>query len=174
MSRQTVRPRPANPARARRAEVVQRAAGRWLAAHSVTALRISLGVVIAGFGALKFVPGWSPAEDLVMQTTEKLTFGLVSSQAAVAATAALEVFIGLTLLTGRLLRAGLVAAAGWLGGILSPVVLFPGDLFPGGLPTLAAQYVLKDVILVAGVAVVAAVTLGARLVPDEDEAKNSR
>lgn len=48
---------------------------RWLAQHSITALRISLGLVIAGFGALKFIPGASPAEALVMQTTEALTLG---------------------------------------------------------------------------------------------------
>ena len=41
-------------------------------------------------------------------------------------------------------------------GIMSPLVLFYGDLFPGGLPTLEAQYVLKDIVLAAAGAVVAA------------------
>lgn len=140
---------------------VGRIAG-WLAAHSVTALRISLGIVIAGFGSLKFVPGASPAEDLVMQTTQALTFGVVSGTTAVVITAVLETFIGLTLLTGRGLRAGLVVMAGWLVGIMAPVALFPGEMFPGGLPTLAAQYVLKDVILIAAWAVVAARVLAGR------------
>lgn len=139
-------------------------AAAWLAAHSVLALRVSLGLVIAGFGSLKFFPGASPAEGLVMQTTDALTFGMVGGTTAVVITAVLEVFIGFTLITGIGLRAGLLVTAGWLGGILSPVVLFPGEMFPGGLPTLAAQYVLKDVILVAAVAVVAAQALGARLV----------
>ncbi|MDN5856892.1 MAG: DoxX family protein, partial [Actinomycetia bacterium] len=40
----------------------------WLAAYSVTALRISLGLVITAFGALKFVPGASPAAALAAQT----------------------------------------------------------------------------------------------------------
>lgn len=145
-------------------EKAQLRIARWLAAHSVGALRISLGLVILGFGALKYVPGASPAEDLAMQTTEALTFGLVSGQAAVVATALVETFIGLVLLTGRFLRVGLVAMAGWLGGILAPAVLFPEQMFPGGLPTLAGQYVLKDIILVAAAAVVAAHALGARLV----------
>ncbi|WP_240617070.1 DoxX family protein [Nocardioides speluncae] len=139
-------------------------AAAWLAAHSVLALRVSLGLVIAGFGSLKFFPGASPAEGLVMQTTEALTFGMIGDTTAVVITAVLEVFIGFTLITGVGLRAGLLATVGWLGGILSPVVLFPGEMFPGGLPTLAAQYVLKDIILVAAVAVVAAQVLGARLV----------
>ena len=145
-----------------------RAAARfaaWLAEHSVTALRISLGLVIAGFGALKFIPGASPAEELVIQTTEALTFGAVTGTTAVVLTAVLETFLGLTLLTGRGLRVGLVVMAGWLAGIMAPVVLFPGEMFPGGFPTLAAQYVLKDIILAGAWAVVAAHVLGARLIP---------
>ena len=51
---------------------------QWLARHSITALRISLGLVIAGFGALRFIPGASPAESLVMHTTEALTFLLLA------------------------------------------------------------------------------------------------
>jgi putative oxidoreductase len=93
---------------------------QWLAQHSITALRISLGLVIAGFGALKFIAGASPAEALVKQTTEALTFGVVSGTAAVVITALLETFLGLILLTGRGLRLGLVVMAGWLGAIMAP------------------------------------------------------
>lgn len=67
---------------------------RWLAPHSITALRISLGLVIAGFGALKFIPGASPAEALVIQTTDALTFGVVSGTTAVVITAVLETVLG--------------------------------------------------------------------------------
>jgi len=147
-----------------RVQVLQLRMARWLATHSVSALRVSLGLVILGFGALKYVPGASPAEDLAMQTTEALTLGVVSGTAAVVATALVETFIGLVLLTKRFLRIGLIAMAGWLGGILAPAVLFPEQMFPGGLPTLAGQYVLKDIILVAAAAVVAAQALGAQLV----------
>jgi hypothetical protein len=135
-----------------------------LTAHSIDWLRISLGLVILGFGALKYFPGASPAEDLVQRTTDVLTFGLVNGTAASVGTALLETFIGLSLLTGVGLRLGLVAMAGWLVGIMTPVVLFAGDMFPGGLPTLEAQYVLKDIILAAAAAVVAARALGARYV----------
>lgn len=144
----------------------------WLTAHSITALRISLGLVILGFGALKFIPGASPAEDLVMRTTDVLTLGLVSGTAAVVATAVLETFIGFTLLTGIGLRVGLVAMAGWLVGIMTPVVLFPADMFPGFFPTLEAQYVLKDVILAAAAAVVAAKELGARYVLADEQVRS--
>jgi hypothetical protein len=46
---------------ARRVEEVTVPIASWLAAHSVTALRISLGLIILGFGALKYFPGASPA-----------------------------------------------------------------------------------------------------------------
>lgn len=133
------------------------------ATYGVAALRISLGLVIAGFGSLKFFPGASPAEGLVLRTTEVLTFGLVEGRPAVLGTAAIELALGVVLLTGRFLGPGLVLMAGWLVGILSPVVLFPGEMFPDGLPTLAAQYVLKDVVLAAAWLVVAAHALGARM-----------
>lgn len=140
-----------------------------LAAHSVASLRISLGLVITAFGALKYVPGASPAADLAARTTEALTLGVVSGTPAVVATALVETFIGLTLLTGIGLRAGLIAMTGWLAGIMAPVVLFPSEMFPGGLPTLTAQYVLKDLILLAAAAVVTAHALGARYVVERSE-----
>jgi putative oxidoreductase len=39
---------------------------------------------------------------------------------------------GLALLTARLLRPGLVVMTGWLGGMLSPVVLFPAKVSRAG------------------------------------------
>ena len=90
-----------------------------LATHTIGLLRISLGLVIAGFGVLKFFPGASPAEPLVMQTTEVPTFGLVEGRTAVLATAIMEVALGLALLVGRLLRPAMVLMPGWLAGIRS-------------------------------------------------------
>jgi hypothetical protein len=130
-------------------------ASAWLSVHSVAGLRVSLGLVLFGFGALKFFPGASPAEALVMRTVQALTLGLVDGRAAVVATAALETFIGLTLITGIGLRLGLALLFPTIVGMLSPLVLFPGDMFPGHLPTLEAQYVLKDIVFAAAAAVVA-------------------
>jgi uncharacterized membrane protein YphA (DoxX/SURF4 family) len=131
--------------------------------YSIDVLRVSLGVVFLLFGALKFVPGLSPAADLAARTLDALTFGVVSGTTAVLVTAVTETFIGLTLITGRMLRVGLVVLAGAMVGILSPLVLFTGDLFGDG-PTIVAQYVFKDIVLVAAGLVVAAQALGARLV----------
>lgn len=141
-----------------------RRASHWLARHSIGILRISLGVVFLGFGALKFIPGASPAEELVVRTLDTLSLGLVSGTGALLVTAVAECFIGVTLITGRLLKIGLAVLAGSLIGIMSPLALFFTDMFSGG-PTLEAQYVFKDIVLAASGLVIAAKALGARLVP---------
>ena len=134
------------------------------ARYSVPLLRVSLGAVFLAFGALKFVPGLSPAEGLVQATMRLLTFGFLSDGGRLLLAAVVETLIGLSLVTGRCLRAGLALLAVAMVGIMSPVALFARELFTGpGAPTLEAQYVLKDVVLAAAGLVVAATTLGAWL-----------
>ncbi|QIK68687.1 DoxX family protein [Nocardioides sp. HDW12B] len=137
-----------------------------LAAHSITVLRVSLGVVFLTFASFKFVAGASPAEGLAVATVDKLTLGIVSGDAALLMTAVMETVIGLCLLTGRFLRFGLVVLATALAGIMSPLVLFPDQMWSGNGPTLVGQYVFKDIVLIAGGLVVAAHALGARLQRD--------
>ena len=139
-------------------------AGRWLSRHSVSLLRLSLGLVFLAFGALKFFPGLSPAEHIAGTTVEMLTFGLVPGRAAVVLVAAMETFIGLSLITGRLRRTGLAVLGIALTGILSPLVLMPGELFhlDTFTPNLTGQYVLKDIVLVAAGLVVAGKALTPR------------
>lgn len=140
---------------------------RFAAAHSITLLRVAVGLVFLGFGALKFFPGMSPAAELAERTIGVLTLHHVGPAPALLLTAVMETFIGLTLLTGRLLKVGLVTLAFALVGIMSPLVIFFGELFPAGGPTLTAQYVLKDVIIATAGLVVAAWALGARLQPPQ-------
>jgi len=138
--------------------------------HSIALLRVAVGAVFLGFGVLKFFPGVSPAEDLVMWTTDILTFGLVPGGVAIVAVATLECFIGVCLLAKRWMRLAVWLLAIQLIGILAPLVLLTGRLFsgPGDAPTLAGQYVLKDIVLVAaGMVIAAGAFRGGRLVRDE-------
>ena len=41
---------------------------RWMAQYGLIIMRIGLGIVFFWFGALKLVPGLSPAEELVRNT----------------------------------------------------------------------------------------------------------
>lgn len=162
--------RPAQPTRVAdpprgRLDRLDAAAHRWLVAHSLTLLRLSLGAVFLGFGALKLFPGVSPAQDLVTTTTKILTFGLVPGSVALAGVAVLECLIGVCLISGRALRPAIYLLGMELVGILSPVVLLTARLFSGPhhAPTLEGQYVLKDIILVAATLVLAATLRGGRL-----------
>jgi putative oxidoreductase len=143
----------------------------WLARSSIDVLRVSLGLVFFAFGALKFVPGLSPVEDLVTDTMGALTLGLISGRVGLLLVATLETVVGLLLLTGRYLRLGLVLLSLAMVGILSPLVLFPDRLFagPGNAPSLEGQYVLKDLVLLAAVLVVAAGAPSRRIVDDRDK-----
>ena len=141
-----------------------------LVLHSIKALRITVGAVFLGFGALKFFPGVSPAQDLSIKTIELLTFGLVPWRAGLIGIATLECFIGVCLLANRWMRLAVWLLAVEFIGILAPLVLLPGRLFSGphDAPTLEGQYVLKDIILVAaGMAIAAGTFRGGRLVRDE-------
>ena len=71
-------------------------------------------------------------------------------------------------LTGRFLRVGVWLMAAQMIGAMSPLVIFPGELFHGVFhaPTLAAQYIIKDIILVAAGMVIASTWTGARIVAE--------
>jgi putative oxidoreductase len=141
----------------------------WLARFSIVFLRVSLGLVFLGFGALKFFPGISPAEDLAKRTTEALTFNLIPGSVGIIGVAAIETAIGLSLTTGRYRRLGLGLLGLAMVGVFSPLVLFSGDLFARPYEqTLAGQYVLKDIVLLAAALVVAVSGPGGRIEPGGD------
>ena len=45
----------------------------WLERYSIVLLRISMGAVIFGFGVLKYFPGVSPAQSIVLAVNHRLT-----------------------------------------------------------------------------------------------------
>jgi uncharacterized membrane protein YphA (DoxX/SURF4 family) len=140
----------------------------WLVAHSLWLLRVSLGAIFLFFGALKFVPGLSPAQDLATRTTDVLSFGLVPAGLSIVVIAALECTIGLGLISGRRMRLVLVLLGFQMIGAMSPLLLFPGDLFGGPFhaPTLEGQYMIKDVVLVSVGLVLGATVHGGRIVSE--------
>jgi len=146
---------------------VESAMHDWLSRYAVSLLRISMGVIILGFGFLKYFPGVSPAEHMVVTVSRDLTGGLVPDRLVLIAFATVECAIGLSLITGWGLRVVIYATALWAVGILSPLILMPAELFggPDHTPTLEGQYVLKDIILLAATLVIAHATIRQRLRP---------
>ncbi len=141
-----------------------------LARIGVPVLRVALGVVFLWFGALKFFPGASPAEQLAARTIEVLSGGLIGPSVSLPVLAAWESLIGLGLLTGRFLRVTLALLAAQMLGTLTPLVLFPSETFTSFpfAPTLEGQYIIKNLVLVAAAMVVGATVRGGGLRPDPD------
>ena len=142
------------------------AINKWLVANSIGILRFSMGLVFLGFGVLKFFNGISPIQTLATKTTTALTLGVFAGHNAMIFVATLECLIGLCFLTGMLLRVGVWLLAFQMIGAMSPLLLYPAELFPGAThaPTLEAQYIIKDIILIAAGMVIASTWTGARIV----------
>lgn len=124
---------------------------RWMAQYGMLLLRVSLGIVFFWFGVLKFFPGLSPAEGIASHTIELITGGLLSARAAVLILAVWECLIGLGLIVGKLMRITLLLLFLQMLGTLSPVVLFPHEVFAHipYAPTLEGQYIIKNLVLIS-------------------------
>ena len=148
---------------------------RWLVANSISILRVCMGIVFFGFGILKFFPGISPIESLASRTTTVLTLGLFHGANARDFVAGLECIIGVCFISGRFLRVGVWLMAAQMIGAMSPLLIFPSELFPGPqhAPTLAAQYIIKDIILIAAGMVVASTWTGARIVAEPQSLRST-
>lgn len=155
---------------------VDRQITRWMAAHGVTLLRISVGIVFLWFGAIKFVPGLSPADELATRTISTLTFGVVQPEISRPVLALWETLIGIGLLTGWYMRATLLLLFVQMMGTITPLFLFPKEtwhVFPVAL-TLEGQYILKNVVLISAGLVIGATVRGGGLVDDPVVLENKR
>lgn len=142
----------------------------WMATHGITLTRIALGVVFLWFGAIKFVPGWSPAEELAGRTIERITLGAVPPELGLPVLAAWESLIGIGLLVGRFLRATLLLLFAQMPGTLLPLVLFPAETFTAfpHAPTMEGQYIIKNLVLIGAAIVVGATVRGGKLRAEPD------
>ena len=79
-----------------------------------------------------------------------------------------ECLIGLGLLVGRGLRGILLLLYLQMLGTLTPIVLFPDEVFTRipYVPTLEGQYIIKNLVLISAGIVVGATVRGGRIVPD--------
>lgn len=146
----------------RRLDAIDARITGWMARRGVLLTRIALGIVFTWFGALKFMPGASPAEGLAARTIERLTFGLVPLGTGMYLLAAWEVAIGLGFLSGRFLRLTILLLFLQMTGAMMPLLLFPGEtfrVFPYA-PTLEGQYIIKNVVLMAAALVVGSTVRG--------------
>ncbi len=148
---------------AERFDRIDRAITRWMARYGLVLLRVGLGVVFFWFGALKLVPGLSPAEELVRNTTY-----FVDPDWFIPVLALWEMAIGLGLMFGLFMRLTLLLLFLQMPGTALPLVLLPDAVwtqFPYGL-TLEGQYIIKNLVLVAAGLVLGGTVRGGRLVAE--------
>ena len=118
---------------------------------------------------LKFFEGLSPAESLAIRTIDILTFGLVGPGVVRYGLAAWEVLIGIGLMFRLYLRETLLLMFLQMLGTLTPVFLFPEEVFtaiPYGL-TLEGQYIIKNLIVISAGIVIGATVRGGGIVPEK-------
>ncbi|MFN4293836.1 MAG: DoxX family membrane protein [Thermoflexales bacterium] len=152
---------------------VDRRITRWMARHGITLLRIGLGVVFLWFGAIKLVPGLSPAQDLAARTIGALTFGLAPPAVSVPALAIWECLIGLGMLSGKFMRVTILLLLAQMLGTLTPLVIFPGETwtaFPIA-PTLEGQYIIKNIVLVSAALVIGATVRGGYVLAEPSDCR---
>ena len=112
-------------------------------------LAISIGFVYLWFGALKFFPDMSPAEELAKNTIHNLTFGALPDEVSILLLASLEVLIGALLMLNILRRRAILLAIGHIIFTFTPLFFFPVESFKAAplVPTLLGQYIGKNVII---------------------------
>lgn len=142
---------------------VDRRITHWMARYGMLIMRIGLGVVFFWFGALKLVPGLSPAEELVRNTTY-----FVNPNWFIPVLAIWEMAIGLGLMLGKFMRLTLLLLFLQMPGTALPLVILPEAVwtqFPYGL-TMEGQYIIKNLVLIGAGLVLGGTVRGGRLEPE--------
>jgi uncharacterized membrane protein YkgB len=146
---------------------------RWMARYSLDILRLALGVVFIWFGALKFFPGLSPAEELVRNTIY-----FFDPDFFLPILAAWEVLIGIGFLSGfftnKLQRLTILLLFMQMIGAALPLVLLPEVCwtnFPFVL-TLEGQYIVKNLVIIGSALVLGATVRGGRVISEPIDKQN--
>jgi putative oxidoreductase len=155
------RPHPTLPAAARSTATLDERVRSALRRHGPDAMRWTLALVFVWFGALK-VANVTPVAGLVADT---LAFVPIPSAVVVPALGVFEIVAGALLAAGRMLRPVLAVLVGHLTGTFLVLVTQPQVAFQDGNPlllTTEGEFVVKNLVLIAGALLVAAALPPAR------------
>jgi uncharacterized membrane protein YphA (DoxX/SURF4 family) len=146
---------------AERIDRVDQRVTQWMARYGLTMMRVALGVIFFWFGALKLVPGLSPAEELVRNTIFFVDPAFFQPVLAL-----WEMVIGLGLITGLFMRLTLLLLFLQMPGTALPILITPEavfTIFPVGL-TIEGQYIVKNLALITAAIVLGSTVRGGRIV----------
>ncbi|WP_371617046.1 DUF417 domain-containing protein [Streptomyces sp. NBC_00454] len=119
--------------------------------HEAVILRVSVGLLYVWFGVLKFFPALSPAEGVALRAMTTMTFHFISPDICRPALATMEVLVGLGLILGAYPRLTLTVFLVHMAGVFSTLAILPGEVWRHPfVPSLEGQYILKNLVLVAG------------------------
>jgi len=141
---------------------------RWMAKHSLSLLRVSIGIIFFWFGVLKFFDGLSPAQDLAIKTIDIVTFGLLTPSIIILGLAIWETAIGIGLIFSLFMRETLLLLYLQMIGTFLPVLFFPSEvfnIFPYSL-TLEGQYIIKNLVLLSAGIVLGASVRGGKIIQE--------
>lgn len=128
--------------------------------------RFAIAALMLWFGLPKLLPAVSPAESLAVRTAEALTGGLVTGEAARLGIAGLEISLGVALVVGRAMPLVLLGLSTHVLGTSTPLVLFPDETWRSPMvATLEGQYIIKNVLIIAGMTTLVATDLRRRARP---------
>ena len=118
--------------------------------HSIIIMRIALAIVYIWFGALKII-GLSPAGDLVEETVFWFKPEIFIPVLGIG-----ELVIGLGLLVKRFVPFTIILLLLHMVATIFPLFLLTEDCFDAFpyRPTLVGQYIIKNLVLVAGALVI--------------------
>lgn len=119
--------------------------------HYLVMLRVCIGIIYVWFGALKFFHGYSPAEDLAIQTINKLTFNLVATPVSIISLATWECVLGVLLVAGKWIKPALVLLLVHMACTFTPFIFFPVKSFSHSpyAFTLVGQYIMKNIVIIS-------------------------
>jgi len=111
-------------------------------------LSVAIGMVYIWFGALKFFPNLSPAEELASITISTITFGALAGRSALVILAIWELLVGVTFVFNYHRKWNVALGLIHILGTFLPFFLLSSLCFSDhvGQFTLVGQYIFKNVL----------------------------
>ena len=128
----------------------------WITEHAIDLLRISIGIIYIWFGALKFFPQLSPADQLAKDTIHLITFGLIPSEISIIILAIWETALGVLLFIGIWKRPIFYILILHMICTFVPLFFFADISFTNSpyAFTLVGQYIMKNLIIICAALVI--------------------
>jgi uncharacterized membrane protein YphA (DoxX/SURF4 family) len=123
----------------------------WITKNAFNLLRISIGVIYVWFGALKFFPNLSPADQLAKDTICLITFGLIPTWLSIILLAIWETALGALLIFGVWKKAIYYILLIHMVCTFIPLFYFENISFTASpyAFTLVGQYIMKNIIIIS-------------------------